>query len=114
LKVPLRLSRPSAVTLLSKGTQNDVSAAPSPCIWAAPTICPLTGGWSFLSAPESRQTFLATRSGGGAADGSFRTVLALADGSLMLEDAKTALGVVEPLLRFGSSALGRYGRARCP
>jgi len=33
-------------------------------------------------------------------------VLALADGSLMLEDAKTALGVVEPLARFGSSAFG--------
>jgi hypothetical protein len=41
-----------------------------------------------------------------AADGSFRTVLALADGSLMLEDAKTALGVVAPLVRFGSSAYG--------
>jgi hypothetical protein len=33
-------------------------------------------------------------------------VLSLADGSLMLEDAKTALGVVEPLARFGSSAFG--------
>jgi len=32
--------------------------------------------------------------------------LSLADGSLMLEDAKTALGVVEPLARFGSSAFG--------
>jgi hypothetical protein len=41
-----------------------------------------------------------------AADGSFRAVLSLADGSLMLEDAKTALGVVEPLVRFGSSAFG--------
>ena len=41
-----------------------------------------------------------------AVDGSFHTVLSLADGSLMLEDAKTALGVVEPLSRFGSSAFG--------
>ena len=41
-----------------------------------------------------------------AADGSFHTILSLADGSLMLEDAKTALGVVEPLARFGSSAFG--------
>ena len=41
-----------------------------------------------------------------AADGSFHTVLALADGSLMLEDAKTAMGSVEPLARFGSSAFG--------
>jgi hypothetical protein len=41
-----------------------------------------------------------------ATDGSFSTVLGLADGSLVLEDAKTALGVVEPLARFGSSAFG--------
>ena len=41
-----------------------------------------------------------------AVDGSFRTVLSLADGSLMLEDAGTALGVVEPLTRFGPSAFG--------
>jgi hypothetical protein len=33
-------------------------------------------------------------------------VLSLADGSLMLEDAKTAMGSVEPLNRFGSSAFG--------
>jgi len=39
-------------------------------------------------------------------DGSFRTVLSLEDGGLMLEDAKTAMGVVEPLARFGSSAFG--------
>jgi hypothetical protein len=41
-----------------------------------------------------------------AVDGSFRTVLSLADGSLMLEDGKTALAMVEPLARFGSSAFG--------
>jgi hypothetical protein len=41
-----------------------------------------------------------------AVDGSFHTFLSLADGSLVLEDAKTALGVVEPLTRFGSSAFG--------
>jgi hypothetical protein len=41
-----------------------------------------------------------------AVDGSFHTFLSLADGSLVLEDAKTALGVVEPLVKFGSSAFG--------
>jgi len=30
----------------------------------------------------------------------------MADGSLMLEDAKTAIGTVEPLSRFGASAFG--------
>jgi hypothetical protein len=41
-----------------------------------------------------------------AVDGSFHTVLSLADGGLMLEDAKTAMGSLEPQARFGSSAFG--------
>jgi hypothetical protein len=41
-----------------------------------------------------------------AADNSFHTTLSLSDGTLMLEDAGTALGVVEPLAKFGSSAFG--------
>jgi hypothetical protein len=41
-----------------------------------------------------------------AVDGSFHTSLSLSDGSLMLEDTTTALGVVEPLARFGPSAFG--------
>jgi hypothetical protein len=41
-----------------------------------------------------------------AADGSFSVLLGLTDGSLMLEDAKTAMGALEPLARFGSSAFG--------
>jgi hypothetical protein len=40
-------------------------------------------------------------------DGSFHTMLDLADGSLMLEDAKTAVATVEPLARFGASAFGQ-------
>ena len=41
-----------------------------------------------------------------AADSSFETMLTLSDGSLMLEDANTAVGSLEPLARFGSSAFG--------
>jgi hypothetical protein len=41
-----------------------------------------------------------------AADSSFHTVLSLSDGSLMLEDSKTAVGTIEPLTRFGNSAFG--------
>lgn len=41
-----------------------------------------------------------------AADGSFKTELAVSDGSLLLEDANTAMGVVDPLARFGPSAFG--------
>ncbi len=39
-------------------------------------------------------------------DGSFKTELSFSDGSLMLEDATTAMGVIEPLARFGPSAFG--------
>jgi hypothetical protein len=41
-----------------------------------------------------------------AVDGSFKTVLSLTDGSLILEDAQTAMGSVAPLPRFGLSAFG--------
>ncbi len=41
-----------------------------------------------------------------AVDGSFQTTLSLADGSLMLEDAGTAVAVLDPLARFGPSAFG--------
>jgi hypothetical protein len=41
-----------------------------------------------------------------AADNIFHTTLSLSDGTLMLEDSSTALGVVEPLAKFGSSAFG--------
>jgi hypothetical protein len=39
-------------------------------------------------------------------DGSFKTQLSLSDGSLMLEDATTAMASIEPLARFGGSAFG--------
>ena len=39
-------------------------------------------------------------------DGSFQTALSLADGSLMLEDANTAVATFDPLARFGPSAFG--------
>jgi hypothetical protein len=41
-----------------------------------------------------------------ATDSSFDTMLALSDGSLLLEDAKTAEATVQPLARFGFSAFG--------
>ena len=50
-----------------------------------------------------------------AADGSFRTVLSLADGSLMLEDAQTALGscgTAGPLRLFGLRAAARARASR--
>ncbi len=98
--------RPQA-TLLSKGMQNEASAPVSPVHLGSPDDLPVEGRLVFFlksrvpaSFPRNERVEVA------AADGSFRTVLSLADGSLMLEDANTALGIVEPLARFGSSAFG--------
>jgi hypothetical protein len=41
-----------------------------------------------------------------AADDSFHTTVSLSDSSLMLEDAGTAVGNIQPLARFGASAFG--------
>jgi hypothetical protein len=108
LKTPVTVEPPRPqVTLLSKGTQDDVSAAPSLVHLGSPDDLPVERRLVFFlrssvpaSFPRDEKIEVA------AADGSFRTVLGLADGTLMLEDAKTAQGVVEPLARFGSSAFG--------
>jgi hypothetical protein len=108
LKVPVTVEPPRPqVTLLSKGTQNNVSAAPSPVHLGSDDDLPVDERLVFFIRSREPENFPRDEKVEvAAADGSFRTVLALADGSLMLEDAKTALGVVEPLVRFGSSAFG--------
>jgi hypothetical protein len=108
LRVPVSVkpARPR-VTLLSKGAQDEVSATPSPVHLESPDDLPVDGRLVFFLRATEPTTFPRDeRVEVAATDGSFRAVLALADGSLMLEDASTALGVVEPLVRFGSSAYG--------
>lgn len=108
LKVRVNVDPPRPqVTLLSKGTQDEASDAFSPVQLGSPDDLPVERRLVFflksktpVNFPRSEKIEVA------AVDGSFRTMLSLADGSLMLEDAKTALGVVEPLARFGSSAFG--------
>ena len=85
------------LTLLNKGVQVEDSAAPSPVQLGSPDDLPLDGRLIFFlkstvpaKFPRNEKVELA------AADGSFNTELSLADGSLMLEDAKTAMGSVEP------------------
>jgi hypothetical protein len=95
------------VTLLSKGTQDVVSATPSPVNLSSPDDLPVDQRLVFFLRSQIPETFPRDEKiEVAAADGSFHTVLELANGSLMLEDAKTALGIVEPLSRFGSSAFG--------
>jgi hypothetical protein len=104
--VTVELPRPR-VTLLSKGAQEELSAPPSPVQLGSADDLPIDRKLVFFlraglpaNFPRDEKVEVA------AVDGGFSTVLSLSDGSLMLEDAKTALGVVEPLARFGSSAFG--------
>ena len=108
LKAPVTVEPPRPqVVLLSKGTQGDASVAPSPVQLGSPDDLPLEGRLVFflkstvpVKFPRNQKVEVASD------DSSFNTVLSLADGSLMLEDAKTAMGSVEPLTRFGASAFG--------
>jgi hypothetical protein len=108
LRVPVSVKPPRPqVTLLSKGVQDEVSVMPSPVHLGSPDDLPVERRLVFFLRSTEPATFPRDEKVEVAAtDGSFRTVLALADGSLMLEDARTALGVVAPLVRFGSSAFG--------
>jgi hypothetical protein len=108
LRVPVTVESPHPqVTLLSEGTQESVSAAPSPVHLGSPDDLPVERRLVFFLRSDVPDEFPRDEKVEVAADdNSFHTMLTLADGSLMLEDAKTVLGVVEPLLRFGSSAFG--------
>ena len=108
LKAPVTVEQPRPeVALLSKGTQDEASADPSPVRLGSSDDLPVERRLVFFlkskkpaSFPRDQKIEVA------AVDDSFRTELSLSDGTLMLEDASTALGVVEPLNRFGSSAFG--------
>ena len=108
LKVPVSVTPPRPqVTLLSKGVQDDGAAVPSPVHFGSADDMPLSGRLVFFLKSEVPQKFPRNQNVEvAAADGSFSTVLSLRDGSLMLEDARTALGTVEPLAKFGASAFG--------
>jgi hypothetical protein len=108
LKAPVTVESPRPqMTLLSKGTQEVAAETVSPVQLSNPDDVPVEGRFVFflrsnepVKFPRDEKVELA------ATDGSFHTELSLADGSLMLEDSKTAVGNVDPLARFGSSAFG--------
>jgi hypothetical protein len=108
LKVPVTINPPRPqVSLLNKGIQDDGVAGPSPVHLGSADDFPLSSRLVFFLKSVVPQRFPRNEIVEVAAgDGSFHTMLSLADGSLMLEDQRTALGSVEPLARFGSSAFG--------
>jgi hypothetical protein len=108
LKAPVTVNPPRPeITLLSKGVQEVAGTAPMPVQFGNPDDLPVDGRLVFFlksslpaEFPRDERVEVA------AADSSFHTVLNLTDGSLMLEDAQTAVGSIDPLTRFGSSAFG--------
>jgi hypothetical protein len=96
------------IELLSKGTQDPASTeAVTPVRFGSAEDLPVDRRLVFFLKAKVPSNFPRDqRVEVSAADGSFKTNLALSDGSLMLEDANTAMGVVEPLTRFGPSAFG--------
>ncbi len=108
LKVPVSVDPPRPeVTLLSKGTQDQASVDPSPVHLGSPNDLPVDGRLVFFLKSKTPANFPRNeRVEVAAVDNSFHTTLTVSDGTLMLEDANTALGVVEPLAKFGSSAFG--------
>jgi len=108
LKVPVTVEPPRPqVTLMSKGVQDEANVSPSPVHLGSADDLPIEGRLVFFLKSRTPANFPRSEKVEVAAeDGSFTTVLSVADGSLMLEDSETALGVVEPLAKFGSSAFG--------
>ena len=108
LKVPVTVDPPRPeVTLLSEGVQDEANTSPSPVHLGSPNDLPINARLVFFlrsrtpaNFPRNEKVEVA------AADGSFETTLSVADGSLMLEDSETALGIVDPLAKFGPSAFG--------
>ena len=108
LKTPVTVDppRPQAI-LLSKGVQQGAPQASQALQLGSADDLPVEGKLVFFVKsvvpahfPRDSKVEIA------AADGGFHTVLSLTDASLMLEDARTAMGSVEPLARFGASAFG--------
>ena len=112
LHVPATVGAPRPqVDLLSKGSQHDESqadpATQPPVRLGSPNDLPLQRKLVFFLRSRVPKTFPRTEKVELAAvDGSFQTTLSLSDGSMMLEDAHTAVAVLDPLARFGASAFG--------
>lgn len=95
------------ITLLSKGPQADQTVASSPIRLGRQEDLPENGKLVFFLKTEVPATFPRSEKIEVAAeDDSFHTTLSLADGTLILQDAQTALGILDPEKSFGGSAFG--------
>lgn len=94
------------VTLVSKGIQAG-DGATAPIRLGSDDDLPTTGRIVFFVKSIRPEKFSRDEQIEVAADdNSFHTVLSLADGSLVLQDTQTALGILDPTKAFGASAFG--------
>ena len=94
------------VSLISKGVQED-EASPSPIRLSNQDDLPTNGRIVFFVKTVSPEAFPRTQKIEVAAvDQSFKTTLSVSDGTLVLQDSQTALGVLDPAKTFGASAFG--------
>ena len=108
MKAPVTVYPPRPqIAVLSKGVQQSASAPSTNVQLGSSDDLPVTGHLVFFLQSKEPQSFprdekveLAGQ------DSSFDTVLSLGDGSLMLEDAHTAVATLETMARLGSSAFG--------
>ena len=108
LKVPVSVGppRPQAA-LLNVGVQDAGSDQHSPVTFAGSSDLPVQGRLVFFMKSTVPPTFSRDEKVEVAAtDGSFHTTLDFANGGLLLEDASTAMGSLDPLKSFGYSAFG--------
>jgi hypothetical protein len=109
LKAPVVVNPPRPeITLLSKGVQEPAAGTtPSPVEFSSSDDLPVNGRVVFFLKSNSPDEFPRDEHVEvAAADSSFHATLGVSDGSLMLEDARTAVASLDPLARFGSSAFG--------
>lgn len=107
LKLPATVlaSRPD-VSLVSKGVQDSDNAS-SPIHLSSRDDLPTSARLVFFVKSITPATFPRTEHIEiAAADESFRTILSMDDGTLVLQDAHTALGILDPAKTFGASAFG--------
>src|SRR2546421_133840 len=105
LEAPTTIEAPRPkVTLISKSIQSPIA---SPIHLENQDDLPQDGRLSFALKTEIPDTFPRTEKIEVAAgDSSFNVLLSVSDGNLVLQDAHSALAILEPLKQFGPSAFG--------
>ncbi len=108
LNVPVTVNPPRPeITLLSEGVQAGASGAPMPVEFGSPNDLPVNRQLVFFLQSETPVNFpLDEKVEVAVANSSLHSMLSFADGGLMLEDARTAVGELKPLKCFGPSAFG--------